>query len=380
MDIINEPASLQRWYSYEYVGPGHVFHAVRYEKSGGPDNLPFIWADDSMWSIDTPESPHSILPLLFNVIDLPASPIDLQDAEIKVCLRGEHLDLKGGYCLLWILSSLPHSNRWHLISSPLEITQGEWGKPNLLSISSNPENWHNSFCNHPAYQPSLSKTLKMVTSIGISFVGFSEKVTGRLALSAFHIKNKPSSPNWPYAIGKNKINCGWQSVCHHKKKQIPSSIQSFYLKDGSDDQNLTQCVVSQDNYLLFSTPVTTFCYLTFVHAGHTTQRHTLANAIILLKIGSINLDLKNGKIHFFIEHADSETRWIFTHEIVVGTTTSNFGFILSEDANQWRCISGKNSLKATIDQYDYFGFMVVSAKAPPAGTFCLFDFSIGPNF
>src|SRR5687768_8855791 len=55
----------QGWQAYDYnggvAGGGNVFYPLNWEKAGGVNNSGYVWADDSQWRIDTPESPNSIL-------------------------------------------------------------------------------------------------------------------------------------------------------------------------------------------------------------------------------------------------------------------------------------------------------------------------------
>ncbi len=378
MDLLSEQAAVQKWRSYEYIGPGDVFHPVHYEADGGPDNQPYIWADDTMWSIDTPESPHSILPLLFYIINMPAPPLDLIGSKIQLQLRGDKLDLKGGTCLFWIVSSFPHSNRWHLTASPLSIGQDKWEEPDSITITDTPGHWHNSFCREQTYKPTLDKALKMTTSFGISFVNFKEKVTGRLSLGKFCIKSlSKRPPNWPYALQPDKSNCGWQSVLRDTNRQASAEIQSFITRDDNGNQRKVQGIVCPDNFVMFTTPASSFSYLAFVHTDYSTKGHRLGNAVIIIHLYAFELDLKQGGIHFFIEHTGSDTRWIFTRNIEPMVEKS--AFVLTEDESLWSRLSGKLSLKQIMRHYDYFGFMIVSSQSTPRGTVCLLDFSIGPN-
>ncbi|MCX8214388.1 MAG: hypothetical protein OTJ97_07775 [SAR202 cluster bacterium] len=55
------------WSSYDYhwsiVAKGsNIFILTTWERTGGVDDGGYVWADESRWSADTPESPVSILP------------------------------------------------------------------------------------------------------------------------------------------------------------------------------------------------------------------------------------------------------------------------------------------------------------------------------
>ena len=109
------------------------------------NNSGYVWADDSQWRIDTPQDPHSILPLILNhrwvELDLDdcgrsetprptgfrkEEALDLREVRVSAHLRGADLDLKGAKCYFWVHSG---GTRWHYTGRPLKIHQGKWGPP-----------------------------------------------------------------------------------------------------------------------------------------------------------------------------------------------------------------------------------------------------------
>lgn len=223
---MNIPIDLSNWGSYEYIGPGEIFHPVHFEPNGGPGDQPFIWANDESWSIDTPESPNSILALLFYPLWLLEPLYDLREASLEFCLRGDDLDLKEAQCYFWVHTATPHSTRWHYIHQPLPIADGCWDAPHKITLANDQHSWHHSFSSDPASKRSLSTTLQACTSFGFSFVGFSEKVTGRLSLSAFSL-NANIARQWPYNANFGEAENGWLTVSRHMARQIPLQVTPF---------------------------------------------------------------------------------------------------------------------------------------------------------
>ncbi len=95
-------------------------------------NSGYVWADDSQWRIDTPESPNSILAFIIYRSWVNAPPLDLREAEVSVYLRGDHLDLKGAQCYFWALDQ-EIGTRWHYVSQPLTVNQDQVGKAAAVS-------------------------------------------------------------------------------------------------------------------------------------------------------------------------------------------------------------------------------------------------------
>ena len=175
-------ADAEGWCIYDYeadaVGrENERFLPVTWEKSGGMNNTGYVWADDSRWTIDTPEQPHSILSFIIYRKWLQEGSLDLRDAAVSVYLRGDNLDLKGAKCYFWVNKP---GTRWHLTKHPLVVTAGTWSpEPNKFVLKNDEVLWHRSWQPKKA---SLNDVLAECISYGFSFVGFSEKVTGKFAM------------------------------------------------------------------------------------------------------------------------------------------------------------------------------------------------------
>ena len=196
----------ESWQIYDYNGGSggeNVFFLTSWENGGGVGNSGYIWADDSRWRIDTPEDPHSVLPLILyhrwvaldaeeagsNKTPRPTGfreeeAIDLRGAEVLVHLRGDGLDLKGARCYFWVHT---RGTRWHYTGRPLRIYEGEWGPPERFVLVNDESQWHRSWA--PSGH-SLDALLKESASYGFSFVGFSEEVTGKLSMDQFELRIK----------------------------------------------------------------------------------------------------------------------------------------------------------------------------------------------
>ena len=195
-------AGRESWQIYDYTGGSgneNVFFLTSWEKTGGVGNSGYVWGDDSRWRIDTPEDPHSILPLILYhrwiAEDLEEGPsttprptgfrqeeaLDLRGARVSVHLRGDDLDLKGAKCYFWVHTG---GTRWHYTGRPLKIHQGEWGPPEHFVLVNDESLWHRSWA--PS-KTSLNDLLKNSASYGFSFVGFSEEVTGKLSMDQFEL-------------------------------------------------------------------------------------------------------------------------------------------------------------------------------------------------
>jgi len=182
------------WQVYDYnggiAGGGNVFFPVAWERSGGVDNSGFIWADDSKWRIDTPENPHSILALIIYQSWVKAGALDLRDAELSVCLRGDKLDLKGAKCYFWVLDN-QKGTRWHYTAQPLTISEDRWGEKQKLVLKNDESLWHRSWSRNPQNSASLDEVLGDCDSYGFSFVGFSDEVTGKFSMDELTICVQP---------------------------------------------------------------------------------------------------------------------------------------------------------------------------------------------
>ena len=177
------------WCSYDYhasvINGRNAFILATWSPTGGVDDDGFVWTDHTCWSADTPEKPLSILPLLHYRGWVDADPVDLRDAEVSLYLRGDGLNLDGARCYFWAHVT---RTRWHLTSVPLRIGDGAWtSEPNRFRLTPDESLWHNSWTAEPDGPRRLEPLLAEAESYGISFVGFSSEVTGRLSMSRFSI-------------------------------------------------------------------------------------------------------------------------------------------------------------------------------------------------
>lgn len=183
----------ESWRAYDYnggiAGGGNVWPPLHWESRGGVNDSGYAWADDSMWRIDTPEQPHSILALIFYRSWIKAGPVDLRNARISVHLRGDNLDMKGAKCYFWVVNNRI-GTRWHFTSSPIGVSRGRWGSAETLSLNNDEKLWHRSWSRNPAAPASLDQVLREAESYGFSFLGFTAEVTGRLSIDQFTIQTQ----------------------------------------------------------------------------------------------------------------------------------------------------------------------------------------------
>jgi hypothetical protein len=179
------------WQAYDYnggiAGGGNVFYPLHWERSGGVNNSGYVWADDSQWRIDTPESPNSILAFIIYRSWVNGPALDLREAEVSVRLRGDGLDLKGAQCYFWALDQ-EAGTRWHYLSQPLQVSQGRWEKPLRFRLRNRESLWHRSWARTPSKPASLDEVLRSCDSYGFSFLKFSAEVTGKLSMDELEIR------------------------------------------------------------------------------------------------------------------------------------------------------------------------------------------------
>jgi len=180
----------ESWCSYDYhasvISGTNNFVLATHEKNGGINDSGYIWVDQTRWSADTPESPISILPLIFYRNWINEKAINLLNAKISVYLRGDNLQLDGAQCFFWILYN---NTRWHYIDVPLVIGENKWAnKPELFSINPDESKWNNSWSIIPNHPEPLLSVIENCESYGFSFVGFKQEPKGRLGMDAFTIK------------------------------------------------------------------------------------------------------------------------------------------------------------------------------------------------
>ncbi len=373
---------LQLWQSYEYLCPGDKYHTVRYENHGGPGNQPYIWADDSMWSIDFPENPQSILPLLFFRNWVCDAPINLNGAVVEFHLRGDNLDLKGAQCFLWISSYIPETTRWHYIQQPLAISDGHWGDLIRINLTNDENGWHKSFPPEAKQANCVDQTLSACISYGFSFVGFSEKVKGKLSLGSFSMSSV-ATPAWPYAADLRANADAWLTVSHKQKKQIPIPNSTFV--DALDDKQVCQqkkkIVYIHNDFIRIPDPIP-YSYLAFIQSSQSTNGHDLRDSLLILIQLQKDLDLKGGSLHFFVEHSQSNTRWIFLQQLQ--NPKKNIQ-ILYKNEELWLRVTGAVPIEEVLSGnsgkmgYDYLGIMAVGVNDTPTGAWALEHLSIGPQ-
>lgn len=180
------------WWSYLYDDSfsGNIFYPTTWHTKGGAENSGFISTDHSRWAIDSPENPDSVLALLTYRNWTRSEPIDLRGATVSLQLRGDMLNLKGGAIYFWVLDNETRM-RWHYVAEPLTFVEGAWGPAVSITLTNNPDLWHNSWDSPPqgAAPGNLNDVLASVDSYGISFVGFptGDEPTGRLSLDNLSI-------------------------------------------------------------------------------------------------------------------------------------------------------------------------------------------------
>ena len=182
------------WQVYDFDGGipwgNKIFLPVTWEESGGVEDSGYIWADDSRWRINIPETPDSILTFAIYRKWVQAGELDLRGAELSVSLRGDKLDLKGAKCYFWV-SDIQTVTRWHFTAEPLKVPEGRWGEKQTVVLKNDEALWHCSWSGEPHNVGSLDKVLGGADSYGVAFVGFAEEVTGKLSMDEFQIRVQP---------------------------------------------------------------------------------------------------------------------------------------------------------------------------------------------
>jgi len=367
--------AIDQWHSYAYLGIGsHEYHLCRYSKSGGYENAPYVTADDSLWTIDTPESPRSILALIIpSTLETKVPPLDLRNTTISFSLRGDNLKLYGATCYFWVVTFLPLSTRWHYVTQPLTVPEGSWSDIQSLTLRNDEKLWHCSFSlANP--RTSLNDTLEVCMSFGFSFVGFSEKVTGKFSLSEFTI-NKNLNTDVTYFANFHKFQ-GWLTLSRKLGRQITAPVDTYGRV----------VLLSDDNYVVLSAQGIYYLYLAFIHQKDSTKKQSLHNKSLYFMLGWKELAPKpyisyaGGNMHFFIENTATSTIWISKQPI---SQDINIGkLLLRNEENEWFCLTGNASLHSVImgsqgsHGYDYLGLMLVGIDSAPIGYWTLAEFSI----
>lgn len=374
--------SIEMWRAYEYFDGGHMYHPAVYESGGGPEGVEHVWADDSMWTIDTPETPNSILCLLhYSSWKGERLMLDLRNASMTVSLKSENLKLHGARCYFWIHTYAPTSTRWHYVAKPLLIPSGEWSAPQTIDLSATEEGWHRSFSLDKEQVVSLPEALNCCASYGFSFVGFSEKVTGKIMLADFRLTSEVESC-WPYSLGKENRH-KWLTVSGRQKRQLSvDDGTTDPLEKGPDNRARESLITLAGDFCVLNNTVP-FCYLAFVRAADATNGHALQGAYFVFR-HSHDLELQGGHIAFFVEHAPSGTRFAYRYIFDESITNSAhlYDGILRVDTSNWLRLTGEAPLQSVLAGregeygYDHFGFMIIGMRDVPIGSWSLNGFSL----
>ena len=197
--------SREGWRIYDYnggkPGGGNVFFPATWEKSGGVEDSGYIWADDSKWRVDVPEQPHSILPFIIYRDWVDGKALDIRGAKLSVFLRGDKLDLKGARCLFWAFNR-KRGTRYHYTGEALKVSAGEWGRKQTIVLKNETKLWHASWSRMPDKPATLDEVLRECDSYGVSFVGFSDEVTGRFAMDELVIEGSQPETSAGWKDGK----------------------------------------------------------------------------------------------------------------------------------------------------------------------------------
>jgi len=372
------------WTSYAYLGEGSdEFLPCHYSENGGLNNGAYVTADDSQWTIDTPESPHSILALIIpSTLSVKIPPLDLRNTTISFSLRGDNLQLHGATCYFWVVTFLPTSTRWHYTSQPLNIPEGKWSNIQKITLNPREELWH---CSFSLANPrvSLCDTLEVCTSFGFSFVGFSKKVTGKLSLSEFTI-HKNLNTHLTYSANFQGFK-GWLALSRSQGCQIPAPIEP------TDIPNRMIIRLSDENYLVLSTAQgVKFMYLVFIRRVDSMRDIKLKNSSFFFVLGVLSrasstdipyISYNQGNVYFFLENTQSNTIWVLRQPIAEGV---RMGMLpqFQDDETDWFRLTGTASLSAVMAGsshefgYDYMGFMLIGVTDVPTGYWILAEFLI----
>jgi|GEM_PF-1802963 len=366
------------WCSYTYLGTGsHRYSRGTYAGTGGFHDKAYITVDDSQWTIDTPESPESILALIIpTVMDINLPPLDLRNVKISFSLRGDNLQLYGAKCYFWVVTFLPKTTRWHYTSQPLDISEGEWSELQTLDLTPDEKLWHCSFSFSEQAIP-LANTLNICMSFGFSFVGFSQKVTGKLSLSEFTIHQNLDT-NHSYFAAFSTFSKWWtlnrDLVC-----QISAPVMSV--------KNIL--MLHDENYLVLQIENKLYMYLAFVKRIDSTRAIQLHNKTLIFILDMLDwhnsassslINYQRGNMHFFIENTLTNTIWLLKEPIPQGISVGKVP--LYDNENYWTRLAGNAPLNSVMAGeshefgYDYLGFMLVGIQDTPTGYWRLAEFYI----
>jgi len=359
-----------KWFSYAYLGTTHEYRPCHYSENGGFNDGAYVTADDSLWTIDIPESPQSILALIIPSMSvLKSPPLDLRHTAISFSLRGDELQLYGATCYFWVVTFLPTSTRWHYTSQPLAVPSGKWSELQTVVLKPIEELWHCSL-NLRGPRIPLDDTLGLCMSFGFSFVGFSEKVTGKLSLSEFTI-HKNLNTHLEYFANFHDFK-GWLTLSRSQGCQIPAPTAIHGRA----------VMLREENYLVLTAQGSTYMYLAFVRRTDATKRIPLHNSMFFFMLGkeSVPVDYKGGNMHFFLENTQTETIWILRQPI--HQSISMGALPIGDNEDDWFRLTGTAPLRSVMAGgvnefgYDYIGLMAVGVTAVPTGNWTLSEFSI----
>ncbi len=363
------------WCSYTYSGiESHRYLRCYYTGSGGFNDRAYVTADDSQWTIDTPESPESILALIIpTTLMMKLPPLDLRNIKLSFSLRGDNLQLYGAECYFWVVTFLPKTTRWHYISQPLSIPEGEWSELQILNLTPNESLWHCSF-SLQEQGTTLTDTLNTCMSFGFSFVGFTQKVTGKLSLSEFTIHQNLNTKLSYFANFTNFSK--WWTLSREQACQVPALV----------DSTKNVLVLHDENYLALQVNNLFYMYLAFIKRVDSTCFMQLHNRTFFFMLGSRELALEpainyqQGNMYFFIENTLTNTIWILRRPIPQGITVGKI--ILYDNESYWIRLTGNASLSSVMSGeqhefgYDYLGFMLVGIQNLPTGYWTLVEFYV----
>lgn len=167
------------WHAYDYRAGANIRPAVNMHNPAVPLPGGAVRVDDSMWSIDDPESPKSVLALMrydeWTVRDGRLATTrnpgdDLRGSCVRFKLRGA-VDLHGGHLTFWVMSPAV-GQRWHT-PLPLSAVTSGWQQ---VEIRPSEVNWRRSWSwNGPKAKPELDIALGAAGSYGIGIVGFGDE-------------------------------------------------------------------------------------------------------------------------------------------------------------------------------------------------------------
>lgn len=383
MTVENVAPPLDSWKSYEYFEGGHVYRDARYYSMDGPEGRPCVWVDDSLWTIDTPENPHSILFLIHYRHWDKQPPLDLRDAEVRFRLRGDDLVRHGAHCHFWVVTYAPKATRWHYVGQDIPISDGSWGEEVSLRLTPDPTRWHRSFAVDRLNPQALDPTLAICFSYGFSFVGFSEKVAGRVALADFRLLQEVDV-SWPFVFDGRQGAGVWLTMSDAYTCAVPIAMPERIAAGVSalNGEGGPGLYVRGD-YRLLGEPFR-FVYLVTALTAETTGGRDLRQAMVMVRQAALDFDAREGKVCFFVEHTASDTRWVLKVPIE-HRDNRPWSAILTTDPAFWGRLSGSLALEEVLAGgngaagYNSFGFMLTGAKGMPSGTWGMTQFSIGPT-